>query len=83
MQRKGDRPDAMRLAHAEQTAGAVGLGMLTWFVPGAENYVGRINGATILAEFDEAKGSSAPALAKLKRIEFALRADALVADGGW
>ena len=35
VQRKGDRPDAVRLTHAGQIAGAIGLDMWTWFVPDA------------------------------------------------
>lgn len=83
VQRKGDRPDAVRLTHAGQIAGAIGLDMRTWFVPEAENCFGRINRAGILASIDEAKGSHAPALGKLKKNELAQRAEAPVADSGW
>jgi ParB family chromosome partitioning protein len=83
VQRKGDRPDAVRLTHVSQIAGAIGLDMRTWFVPGAENCFGRINRAGILAAIDEAKGTHAPALGKLKKNELAQRAETLVADSGW
>ncbi len=59
VQRKGDRPDAVRLTHAGQIAGAIGLDMRTWFVPDVENCFGRINRAGILTAIDEAKGTHA------------------------
>lgn len=83
VQRKEDRPDAARLAHAGQIAQAVDLDMRTWFAPGAENYFGRINRAAILAALDEANGAHAPSLAKLKKTELAVRAEALVTNSGW
>jgi ParB family transcriptional regulator, chromosome partitioning protein len=57
--------------------------MRTWFAPGAENYFGRINRTGILAAIDEAKGSHAPALEKLKKAELAARAQDLVASTDW
>jgi ParB family chromosome partitioning protein len=43
VQAKGDHAASSRLAHAEQLANALALDMRSWFVPGAENYFGRIN----------------------------------------
>lgn len=83
VQRKADRPDAARLSHAGQLADALSLDMRSWFVPGAENYFGRIKRADILAAIDEAKGPHAPALDKLKKTELALRAEDLIANSGW
>jgi ParB family transcriptional regulator, chromosome partitioning protein len=83
IQCKGDRPDAPRMVHAGQLANALGLDMRSWFVPGAENYFGQINRAGILAAIDEAKGSHAPALEKLKKGELAARAQELVANTNW
>jgi ParB family transcriptional regulator, chromosome partitioning protein len=54
-----------------------------WFVPGVENYFGRINRTGILAAIDEAKGAHAPALERLKKAELAARAQDLVANTGW
>lgn len=83
MQRKADRSGAARLIDAEQIAEALSLDMRTWFVPGAENYFGRINRAAIPASLDEANVAHAPVLAKLKKTELAVRTEALIADSGW
>lgn len=83
VQRKADRPDAGRLAHGQALAQAVRLDMSAWFTPNAEGYFSRVNKGLILAAIDEAKGSHAPALEKLKKAELAARAEALVAGTGW
>jgi ParB family chromosome partitioning protein len=83
VQDRNDHPQSMRLRHAAQLAEALGLDMRTWFVPGAENYFGQIGRADILAAIDEANGSHAPALEKLKKAELAVRAEGLVANTGW
>jgi ParB family chromosome partitioning protein len=80
---KAERPDAPRLMHAAQLAGALGLDMAQWFTPGADNFFGRIGRTAIVAAIDEAKGTHAPALAKLKKAELAQRAQDLVAGSGW
>jgi ParB family transcriptional regulator, chromosome partitioning protein len=54
-----------------------------WFVPGAENYFGRINRTGILTAIHEAKGAQVPALERLNKLELAARAQDLVANTGW
>jgi hypothetical protein len=73
VQSKADRPDDGRFTHGSQLANALALEMRTWFVPGAENYFGRINRTGILAAIDEANGTHAPALAKLRKGALATR----------
>jgi ParB family chromosome partitioning protein len=83
VQRKSDSPDTGRLAHGHALAQALRLDMSAWFAPSAGSYFGRVNKSLILAAIDEAKGSHAPALDKLKKAELAVRAEALVAGTGW
>ena len=83
VQRKGERPDSSRLVHARALAGALQLDMTAWFSPTAESYFSRINRAQIIAAIDEANGSHAPALDKLKKSELAIRAEQLVAGKAW
>lgn len=86
MQRKDDRRDSVRLAHSDALAGALNLEIGDWFAPTAANYFARVSKAQILADIDDAKGSHAPALEKLKKDELAAlaaRAEALVAGTGW
>lgn len=83
VQRKVDRPDAARLAHADLLALALQVDMDVWFKPTAESYFGRVNRAQILAAIDEANGVHAPSLEKLKKSELAVRAEQLVAGKAW
>lgn len=83
VQRKADRSDAPRLSHADDVANAVALDMTGWFTPTAENYFSRVNRSQILAAIDEAKGSHAPALEKLKKADLAAQAERLVVGTGW
>lgn len=83
MQRKNERADTARLAHADLLADALQLDMTRWFTPTAESYFGRVNRTQILAAIDEAIGSHAPALEKLKKAELASRAETLVAASSW
>lgn len=69
--------------HADLLAAAVTLDMTVWFTPTAESYFSRINRSQILAALDEANGSHAPSLEKLKKDELAVRAEGLVAGTGW
>jgi ParB family chromosome partitioning protein len=64
-------------------AEALSLDMGAWFSPNAENYFGRVNRSGILAAIDEARGSHAPSLDKLKKGELAVRAADLVNGSGW
>jgi ParB family chromosome partitioning protein len=57
--------------------------MGNWFNPTAGNYFGRVNRAQILSAIDEANGSHAPALEKLKKSELAVRAEALISGTSW
>jgi hypothetical protein len=83
VQSRADRPDSDRYTHGAQLTESLALDMSTWFVPGAENYFGRINRTEILAAIDEARGNHAPALDKLKKAELAARAQDLIANSGW
>jgi ParB family chromosome partitioning protein len=83
VQRKGDRPDVPRLVHASTLASALDLDMTEWFEPTAENYFGRVTRAQILADLDDAKGTHAPSLDKLKKTELAARAESIVSGSGW
>lgn len=83
VQSKAESADADRLMHGAKLAQALSLDMRAWFVPGAENYFGRLNRTGILAAIDEAQGAHAPALEKLKKSELAARAEGLVANTGW
>jgi ParB family chromosome partitioning protein len=83
VQRKGDRPDAYRLTHANDLAKALKLDIGAWFTPTAEGYFNRVSRSQILAAINEAKGDHAPALDKLKKSELAVRAESLVAGTGW
>lgn len=83
VQRKGDQTNASRIVHAKALGHALQLDMANWFTPSAENYFGRVNRAQILAAIDEANGSHAPALEKLKKSELAVRAEQLLAGTSW
>lgn len=83
VQRKGEHPDSSRLAHANRLAVALQLDMGSWFCPTAESYFGRVSRAQSLAAIDEANGSHAPSLEKLKKSELAVRAEQLLADKTW
>ena len=83
VQRKGDLPNASRLVHTKALGHALQLDMSNWFAPSADNYFGRVNRAKILAAIDEANGSHAPALEKLKKSELATRAELLLAGTTW
>lgn len=83
VQRKADRTDAPRLQHAGHVANAVALDMTGWFTPTEDTYFNRISRAQILSAIDEAKGSHAPAIEKLKKAELAKRAEDLLSGTGW
>jgi ParB family chromosome partitioning protein len=70
-------------AHEGPLASALSFNMRSWFAPGADNYFGRVSRTRILAAVDEATGSHAPALEKLKKAELATRASQLVAETTW
>lgn len=70
-------------AHEGPLASALSFNMRSWFVPGADNYFGRVSRTRILAAVDEATGSHAPALEKLKKAELANRAAQLVSETTW
>lgn len=82
-QRKSERSDASRLIHARELGQALSLDMGEWFKPTAVNYFARIGKQKILEAVDEATGSHAPALEKLKKSELAIRAEGLIADTNW
>ena len=69
IQSKSDRRDTPRLVHADALAQALKLDMTAYFTPTAESYFARVSKTQILAAIDEAKGSHAPALDKLKKAE--------------
>jgi ParB family chromosome partitioning protein len=83
VQRKGDLTNSSRLVHARALGESLQLDMGNWFNPTAGNYFGRVNRAQILSAIDEANGSHAPALEKLKKSELAVRAEALISGTSW
>jgi len=83
VQRKTEDPRSSRLDHAQRLAHAMKLDMTRWFTPTAESYFSRIGRSQILAAIDEATGSHAPALEKLKKVDLASRAETLVAGTSW
>jgi len=83
VRRKADSAGDPRYVHADALAEALSLDMTGWFTPTAEGYFSRINRAQMLSAIDEAKGSHAPSLEKLKKAELAARAQDLVAGTGW
>jgi ParB family transcriptional regulator, chromosome partitioning protein len=83
VKRKGQNVHSERLVHADKLANALSLDMTEWYTPTAEGFFSRINCNAILAAIDEAKGEHAPALAKLKKTELALRAERAIAGTGW
>lgn len=83
VQRKADCADCPRLKHTDELANAVALDMTGWFTPTAENYFSRVSRAQILTAIDEAKGSHAPTLEKLKKSELAERAEKLLFGTAW
>ena len=83
VQRKEERPDCSRLAHAKALGETLRFEMTEWFRPTAENYFGHISRSLMLSAVDEAQGTHAPALEKLKKDELAVRAESLVSGTGW
>lgn len=81
--RKHERSTLPRLAHGQQLAEALSLDMARWYQPTAESYFSRISRQLILTAIDEATGSHAPSVEKLKKAELAARAEKLVAATGW
>lgn len=84
VQMKADRPDAPRLAHANQLAAALRLDMTAWLTPTAENYFNRVSKLQILEALQEARQQPpAPAWEKLKKPELAALAERETAASGW
>jgi len=83
VQRKSDREDSLRLTSSQAIARALRLDIGNWFTPTAGNYFSKVSRAQILADIDEAKGTHAPSLDKLKKSELALHAERLVVGSGW
>jgi len=74
-----------RLAHADCLAQAVGLDMAAaGWVPGVDNYLGRVTKSRILEALREAKGEAAAQLINhLKKPDMAKEAERLLAGTGW
>ena len=83
VKRKGQSAQSERLVHADHLANALSLQMTEWYTPTAEGFFSRITRDAILAAIDEANGTHAPTLAKLKKSELAVRAERAVAGSGW
>lgn len=83
VQRKTDRPDHGRLAHADALASSLGLDMTEWFKPTADNYFKRVTRNTIVAAIEEAKGTCSTSVAGLKKGDLANRAETLLDGTGW
>jgi ParB family chromosome partitioning protein len=84
VQRKADRPDCGRLAHASALETALNLDMAQWFTPAKENYFSRVSRTEILSAISEAKGTPAKrSWEKLKKSELAALAEREIAGTGW
>jgi ParB family chromosome partitioning protein len=76
------RPRA--IAHADRLAQAIDLDLAASWTPTAENFLGRVTKARILAAVTEAKGQpAAERIRHLKKAEMAERAEELLAGSGW
>jgi ParB family chromosome partitioning protein len=84
VQRKQDRPDCARIAHANALATALSLDMTAWFTPTAANYFSRVSRTEILSALAQAKNMPAKrSWEKLKKTEFAVFAEREIAGTGW
>ena len=84
VQRKPDRADCPRLAHANALASALSLDMKAWFSPTAANYFGRVARTEIISALADAKGMPAKrSWDKLKKSELAALAEREIAGTGW
>jgi ParB family chromosome partitioning protein len=84
VQRKQDRPDCSRIAHANTLAEALKLDLASWFTPTAENYFNRVSRAKIVSAISQAKNVPAKrSWDKLKKSELAALAEREVAGAGW
>lgn len=84
VQRKADRPDCTRLAHAHKLSQALGLEMTAWFAPTAESYFTRVSRSDILSALKEGKNLPAKrSWEKLKKSEIAALAAREIAGTGW
>jgi ParB family chromosome partitioning protein len=83
VERKGDRPNSRRLAHANALAAALKLDMAHWFTPTAENYFSRVGRTQILSDLAEATGAPAKrSWAKLTKAALSALAEREV-GAGW
>ena len=78
-------PGRDRIRHADQLADMLGLDLVeAGFTPTAENYLGRVTKAEIMAAVTEACGEeTASLLADLRKKEMAIEAERLLAGTGW
>ena len=83
-QRKGEKPNAGRLAHADALARALEFDLSQWFTPTAENFFSRVTKQQTLKALQEAKGvPAAPAWSNLKKGDLAVLAEQQIAGTGW
>lgn len=84
VQARHDRPDCLRIAHANSMAAALSLDMTEWFTPSASNFFSRVGRATIVSAMAEAKGTPAKrSWDKLKKPALAALAERETAGTGW
>lgn len=83
VQLKGERPTCPRLEQAGAVAAVLNLDMASWFTPTSANYFGRASKATILANLEDIKGSTAPAWNAMKKTELATLAEREAARSRW
>ena len=78
-------PGRDRIRHADQLAEMLNLDLVqAGFTPTAENYLGRVTKAEIIAAVTEACGEeTASLLADLKKKDMAIEAERLLAGTGW
>lgn len=79
-----DRPDALRLTHADQLAHAVTLDMAKYWEPTVERYLGRVSKARIAEAIREAVSDEAAGnLATMRKAAMAESAAERLAGKGW
>ncbi len=84
VQKKHERPDNRRLAHAQAVGEALKFDMTAWFSPTAANYFNRVSHAVILGALAQAKGAKPMrSWQAMKKSELAALAEREVAGTGW
>jgi ParB family chromosome partitioning protein len=80
---KGESAKCHRLQHADAIATALGMDMMKWFTPTAENFFKKIPKSLMLAAMTEAGKPPTIDAAKLKKAELAEFAERTLRGTGW